>query len=121
MDNALGNARFLNFSIKTDVPLVDCKLSSSNNSPDIRRKGMKREEKEDKMGLEQRVLWWFCQKGIRRGDPCSHYDHFKEGQRKRIVSERENMNPGKGAADAKSKPDATLLNRRLMRRLTVQA
>lgn len=88
MENALRNTKFLNFSRKTDAPVHDCKLSNENNSPEIRLKRGASKHPEDYLALEQRVLWWFCQKGIRRGEPCSLLEGCQQVQRKKIAEER---------------------------------
>ena len=93
MENALKNAKFLNFSRKNDAPFVDCKFSSSNNSPEIRHKHRQNPITSEPSSLEQRVLAWFFENGIRKGDPCILLDSYKQVQLKKIASERENMKP----------------------------
>ena len=86
MDNALKNTRFLNFSRKTDAVYNDCKVNSPNLSPEIGLKFKNQQQPpEENMGVEQRVLWWFCQRGIRRGEPTSLLENYKEVQRKKIA------------------------------------
>ena len=78
MENVLQATKFANFSRKDSSMVFDCKeLSNSKNTP----KGSpvkKRVEVVPRKGeVEQRVLAWFFQKGIKRGDPLNVLDNFK--------------------------------------------
>ena len=81
MDNALQVPRGLNYSKKTEVWIGECKQWSPSNSPE-------KERGDRPLGIEQRVLSWFHQKGIRRGEPCAIHEQLREVQRKRIAEER---------------------------------
>lgn len=53
-------------------------------------------------------------RGVRRGDPCEIIEQFKEGQRKKLQEERENVRP-----EGKSVEANALLARRLKKKLVV--
>lgn len=94
MENALQTTKFLNFSRKTEPCLVDPNTPSlSKKSPVPSPTKHKIETTQRRPDTEQRVLLWFLSKGIKRCDPCSIYDEFKEIQRKKIAEGRENVRP----------------------------